>query len=37
MVPGSLILFICLEDNPCGTQLASSVGYTAAMILYTRK
>ena len=35
MVPGSIILFICLGNRPYGIQLASVAGYTAATILYT--
>ena len=35
MMPGSLVLFMWLSDHPYGVQLASMVGYTAAVILYT--
>lgn len=35
MIPGSLILFIWLEGAPYGIQLASTVGYSAAVVLYT--
>lgn len=35
MMPGSLALFIFLSRYPYGIQLASMVGYTAAVILYT--
>jgi hypothetical protein len=35
MMPGSLILFIWLEDRPFGIQLASMICYSAAAFLYT--
>jgi hypothetical protein len=35
MMPGSLALFICFSNYRFGIQLASIVGYTAAVILYT--
>jgi hypothetical protein len=35
MIPGSVILFIFLADRPCGIQLASMIGYSAAAVLYT--
>lgn len=35
MMPGSVILFICMEGSRFGIQFASIIGYTAATILYT--
>lgn len=35
MVPGSVILFILLENNPYGVQITSIVEYTSAVVLYT--
>lgn len=35
MIPGSGILFIFLADHPYGIQFASTIGYSAAAILYT--
>jgi hypothetical protein len=35
IMPGSLILFIWLEDRPFGIQFASMIGYSAAAFLYT--
>ena len=35
MIPGSVVLFICLEDKAYGIQFASTIAYTAATILYT--
>ena len=35
MIPGGLVLFICLKDTAYGIQFASTIAYTAAAILYT--
>lgn len=35
MVPGSVILFILLENHPYGLQITSIVEYTSAVVLYT--
>lgn len=35
MIPGSIVLFILLADRSYGIQLASLVGYTSAIVLYT--
>jgi hypothetical protein len=35
MIPGGVVLFICLGDKAYGIQFASTIAYTAATILYT--